>query len=56
MLNFCIIVIPMLSVNAMCPDCEPRRTSVKKAKRLSQKSRKRRVFVWKRILKIATLS
>ena len=38
------------------PDCEPFRTPVKKVKRLSQKSRKRRVFVWKRIVKITTLS
>ena len=36
-------------------DCEPSRTPVKKLKRLSKKSRKLRVFVRKRILKITPL-
>ena len=37
-------------------DRKPSRTPVKKMKRLSQKSRKLRVFVWKRILKVTPLS
>ena len=37
-------------------DRERCRTYVKKLKRLSQKSRKLRVFVWKRILKVTPLS
>ena len=39
-----------------CRDREPSRIPVKKLKRLSQKSRKLRVFVWKKILKITPLS
>ena len=38
-----------------CRNREPSRIPVKKLKRLSQKSRKRRVFVWKKILKITPL-
>lgn len=38
-----------------CRDREPSRIPVKKLKRLSQKSRKLRVFVWKKILKITPL-
>ena len=38
-----------------CRDREASRIPVKKLKRLSQKSRKRRVFVWKKILKITPL-
>ena len=37
-------------------DHEPSRTPVEKLKRLSQKSRKLKVFVWERILKITPLS
>ena len=37
-------------------DCEPGRIPVKKLKRLSQKSKKVRVFVWKNILRITPLS
>ena len=37
-------------------DREPSRIPVKKMKRLSQKSRKLRVFAWKRILKVTLLS
>ena len=37
-------------------DREPSRIPVKKQKRLSQKSRKLRVFVWEKILKITPLS
>ena len=37
-------------------DREPSRIPVKKLKRLSQKSRKLKVFVWKKILKITPLS
>ena len=37
-------------------DREPSRIPVGKLKRLSQKSRKLKVFVWKRILKITPLS
>ena len=37
-------------------DRERSRTSVKKLTRLSQKSRKLRVFVWKKILKVTPLS
>ena len=39
-----------------CRDREPSRIPVKKLKRLSEKSRKLRVFVWKKILKITPLS
>ena len=37
-------------------DREPGRTPMKKLKRLSQKSRKLRVFMWERILKVTPLS
>ena len=39
-----------------CRDREPGRIPVKKLKRLSQKSRKLRVFAWKKIFKITPLS
>ena len=39
-----------------CRDREPSRIPVKKLKRLSQKSRKLKVFVWKKTLKITTWS
>ena len=39
-----------------CRDRKPSRIPVKKLKRLSQKSRKLRLFVWKKILKITPLS
>ena len=38
-----------------CSDREPSRIPVKKLKRLSQKSRKLRIFVWEKILKITPL-
>ena len=49
MLNLCIVIITVLYVNAMCRD-------VVIAKRLSQKSRKLKVFVWKKTLKNTPLS
>ena len=54
MLNLCIVIITVLYVNAMCRDVI--RIPVKKLKRLSQKSKKLRVFVWKKNLSITPLS
>ena len=57
MLNLCIVIITVLYVNvSRCRDREPSRIPVKKLKRLSQKSRKLRVFAWKKILKTTPLS
>ena len=59
MLSLCIIIITVLYVNAIRRDVSDRECSripVKKLKRLSQKSRKLRVFVWKRVLKVTPLS